>query len=117
MGVGGPGGVRTLDLMTASHARSQLRHRPTKEIYTMLFVACGRRAVNQGMQWRGLMRRPFNLNLLLSLHSILLDSGRGRNKGKGHFRKVQNWIGLPGAPLEKAQFVPPRPETAGSYLG
>ena len=27
--VGGPGGVRTLDLMTASHARSQLRHRPT----------------------------------------------------------------------------------------
>jgi hypothetical protein len=25
---GGPGGVRTLDLMTASHARSQLRHRP-----------------------------------------------------------------------------------------
>src|SRR5579863_1439666 len=27
-GIGGPGGVRTLDLMTASHARSQLRHRP-----------------------------------------------------------------------------------------
>jgi hypothetical protein len=27
-GYGGPGGVRTLDLMTASHARSQLRHRP-----------------------------------------------------------------------------------------
>src|SRR5271157_3864020 len=26
---GGPGEVRTLDLMTASHARSQLRHRPT----------------------------------------------------------------------------------------
>src|SRR5438105_800641 len=24
----GPGGVRTPDLMTASHARSQLRHRP-----------------------------------------------------------------------------------------
>jgi hypothetical protein len=27
--IGGPGEVRTLDLMTASHARSQLRHRPT----------------------------------------------------------------------------------------
>ena len=26
--VGGPGEVRTPDLMTASHARSQLRHRP-----------------------------------------------------------------------------------------
>ena len=29
---GGPGGVRTLDLMTASHARSQLRHRPAYSI-------------------------------------------------------------------------------------
>ncbi len=29
---GGPGGVRTLDLMTASHARSQLRHRPITEL-------------------------------------------------------------------------------------
>ena len=26
--IGGPGEVRTPDLMTASHARSQLRHRP-----------------------------------------------------------------------------------------
>ena len=31
---GGPGGVRTLDLMTASHARSQLRHRPTSYVMT-----------------------------------------------------------------------------------
>ena len=30
--IGGPGGVRTLDLMTASHARSQLRHRPTRQL-------------------------------------------------------------------------------------
>jgi Fic family protein len=63
-----------------------------------------------------LKRRPFNLNLLLSLHSVLLESVRGRNKGKGHFRKVQNWIGLPGAPLEKAQFVPPRPEVLPEFL-
>ena len=31
--IGGPGEVRTLDLMTASHARSQLRHRPTCETH------------------------------------------------------------------------------------
>ena len=30
---GGPGEVRTLDLMTASHARSQLRHRPFSLTY------------------------------------------------------------------------------------
>jgi Fic family protein len=65
---------------------------------------------------RELKKRPFNLNLLLSLHSILLNSVRGRNKGKGQFRKIQNWIGLPGAPLKKAQFVPPRPEVLPEFL-
>jgi Fic family protein len=65
---------------------------------------------------RELEGRPFNLNLLLSLHRILLDSVRGRNKGRGDFRKVQNWVGLPGAPLEKAQFVPPRPEVLPEFL-
>ena len=34
-GFGGPGEVRTLDLMTASHARSQLRHRPTSCVTTL----------------------------------------------------------------------------------
>src|SRR5579863_8190439 len=42
---GGPGEVRTLDLMTASHARSQLRHRPTWG--SPLFLTCGRVAVNE----------------------------------------------------------------------
>ncbi|MGI8482598.1 MAG: Fic family protein [Chthoniobacterales bacterium] len=56
-----------------------------------------------------LKTRPFNLNLLLRLHSILLDSVRGQNKARGHFRTTQNWIGMPGCPIEKAQFVPPDP--------
>lgn len=51
--------------------------------------------------------KPFNLNLLLSLHEVLLDSVRGRDKGRGRFRTTQNWIGAPGCTTEKAQFVPP----------
>jgi Fic family protein len=35
--------------------------------------------------------RPFNLNLLLKLHSVLLDSVRGLNKARGQFRRHQNW--------------------------
>ncbi len=35
---GGPGGARTLDLMTASHARSQLRHRPNHAHYKPTFL-------------------------------------------------------------------------------
>jgi Fic family protein len=73
-----------------------------------------RRALKAAEQ--NLERRPFNINLLLSLHNILLDSVRGRNKGEGHFRKVQNWMCLPGAPLEQAQFVPPRPDALPEFL-
>jgi Fic family protein len=56
-----------------------------------------------------LKTRPFNLNLLLTLHEILLDSIRGRNEGRGRFRTVQNWIGKPGCRIEEAEFVPPEP--------
>ena len=56
-----------------------------------------------------LKKRPFNLDLLLQLHEILLDSVRGRNKARGQFRAEQNWIGPPGSTIEEARFVPPAP--------
>ncbi len=59
-----------------------------------------------------LRTRPFNLNLLLKLHSTLLDSVRGRNKARGSFRREQNWIGSPGSTIEEAEFVPPAPGDA-----
>jgi Fic family protein len=63
-----------------------------------------------------LKTRPFNLNLLSSLHSILLDSVRGQNQARGKFRTTQNWIGAPGSPIEKAQFVPPQPSLVNGCL-
>src|SRR5882724_9116680 len=63
-----------------------------------------------------LKTRPFNLNLLLRLHQILLEGVRGENKARGKFRKTQNWIGAPGSPIEKAQFVPPEPLLITGYL-
>lgn len=63
-----------------------------------------------------LKEKPFNLNLLLALHDILLDSVRGRDKGRGRFRTIQNWIGAPGTPIEKADFVPPSPQRLGGAL-
>ena len=56
-----------------------------------------------------LKTRPFTLNLLLKLHDILLNSVRGRNKGRGRFRTDQNWIGPPNCKIEDAEFVPPDP--------
>jgi Fic family protein len=63
-----------------------------------------------------LRSRPFNLNLLLELHAMLLDSVRGKNKGRGRFRTIQNWIGAPGTPIEHADFVPPDPLAIAGYL-
>ena len=54
--------------------------------------------------------KPMNLNLIKEVHYGLLDSVRGRDKGRGEFRKTQNWIGSPGSPVEKASYVPPVPE-------
>lgn len=56
-----------------------------------------------------LRKRPFNLNLLLALHAVLLDSVRGRDKARGRFRTVQNWIGRPGSSMREAIYVPPEP--------
>jgi Fic family protein len=63
-----------------------------------------------------LRTKPFGLNLLKKLHSVLLDSVRGRNMGRGEFRTIQNWIGAPGSPIEKAEFIPPAPNRLLEYL-
>lgn len=63
-----------------------------------------------------LKTRPFNLNLLLKLHSILLDSVRGRDKGRGRFRTVQNYIATAGDPIEQAAFIPPEPQLLPQLL-
>jgi Fic family protein len=63
-----------------------------------------------------LQRRPFTLNLLKSLHSVLLTGVRGRDKARGEFRTTQNWIGPRDSKIEDAQFVPPAPGSIMEYL-
>lgn len=57
-----------------------------------------------------LQERPLSLNLIKELHAMLMQSVRGHNKAPGEFRRIQNWIGRPGAGVEQATFVPPSPE-------
>ncbi len=54
-----------------------------------------------------LKTRPFNLNLLLALHRILLTSVRGQNKAPGEFRRQQNFVGSRIGGVETIRFVPP----------
>jgi Fic family protein len=54
-----------------------------------------------------LEHRPFNLNLLLSLHKVLLRGVRGQNKARGEFRRQQNYIGSQSGGKDTIRFVPP----------
>ncbi len=63
-----------------------------------------------------LRTRPFNLNLLKRMHAVLLHSVRGKNMARGEFRRDQNWIGVPGEPIEQALFVPPAPGRVPSLM-
>jgi Fic family protein len=54
-----------------------------------------------------LKTRPFSLNLLLTLHRILLTSVRGHNKAPGEFRRQQNFVGSRIGGVETIRFVPP----------
>jgi len=73
-----------------------------------------RQAINEAVV--ELKKRPISLNMLLNMHSILMDSVRGHDRGRGRFRTVQNWIGAPGTPIEKATYVPPEPQHLKEYL-
>lgn len=73
-----------------------------------------RKALNFAVE--GLNSRPISLNLVLDIHSILLDSVRGTNKARGELRKIQNWLGRPGAKIENATYIPPTPERLMIYF-
>jgi len=50
-----------------------------------------------------------SLNLVKTVHQILMKNVRGERKSPGTFRKAQNWIGRHGCSMEEARFVPPSP--------
>lgn len=64
------------------------------------------RAMNHGV--RRLSTLPLSLRLLRESHGELFRD-LGRDKDPGEFRRSQNWIGVAGASLSRAMFVPPPP--------
>lgn len=54
-------------------------------------------------------RRPISLNLLRQMLANLLRGVRGKDQGRGEFRKTQNYIGSPGSTIEGARYIPPPP--------
>src|SRR3989338_1678207 len=73
-----------------------------------------REAMRFSVQW--MKKKPITLNLIKEMHGILLDSVRGKDKGRGNFRTGQNYIGKPGAPIEQATYIPPSPLVLMDHL-
>lgn len=63
-----------------------------------------------------LEKGPIDLQLILQMHSVLMNSVRGSRKQPGQFRSEQNWIGSDGCTIKNAKFVPPSPDGLMDYL-
>ena len=53
---------------------------------------------------------PLCQRVVKEAHRILMDGVRGRNKAPGEYRRIPNWIGPPGCPIEDAHFIPISPD-------
>lgn len=63
-----------------------------------------------------LNNRPISLNLIKSVHRILMEGVRGKDKLPGDFRTTQNWIGKKGCKIQEARFIPPNPIILPEHL-
>ena len=63
-----------------------------------------------------LKRLPIGVRIMRELHERLMKNVRGQHASPGHFRKIQNWIGLPGSTPATASYVPPPPRDVRSCL-
>lgn len=66
------------------------------------------KALNYGID--RLNDNPMSLTLLKEIHKVLLEGTRGDDKNSGEFKTCQNYIGMPGASINEAIFVPPTPD-------
>ena len=63
-----------------------------------------------------LKSKDFSVDMLNSMHKILLSGVRGKDKSPGEIRTIQNYIGPRNLGKEGATFVPPVPEEVPELL-
>lgn len=60
---------------------------------------------------------PLSLRVIKSVHRVLLEGVRGRERAPGQFRKIPNWIGPPNCSIEEARFIPIAADRLPQALG
>jgi Fic family protein len=49
---------------------------------------------------------PLCQRVVKQAHAVLLEGVRGYDKAPGEYRRIQNWIGPQGCPIEEARYIP-----------
>jgi len=63
-----------------------------------------RKAMGHAVEF--LKELPLCQRMIKEAHGILMHGVRGQGKAPGEYRKIPNWIGPPGTPIEKATYIP-----------
>ena len=88
----------------------------TKKAEDIREVINYRRAMSEGVKMID-ASTPLAENNIKKLHSILLQSVRGKTKSPGEFRRIQVYIAPPGTPMSEARYVPPLPVRVPELYG
>jgi len=94
----------TLDEVLEHDAGIQMDEQKTQHIHEVINY---RKALSIASE--ELEHRSMSLSLIKSIHAVLLNSVRGKDKTPGEFRIIQNWIGEAGCKQESASFIPVSP--------
>lgn len=60
---------------------------------------------------------PLCGRVIKEAHRVLLSGVRGQNRSPGEYKRIQNWIGPQGRPVEEARFVPIGPADLPEAMG
>jgi Fic family protein len=94
----------TLGEVLEFEAQGELSDESTPKKADIREVLNYRAALNEAT--RLLAELPLSQRLIRQTHSVLMQGVRGRNKDPGEYRRIANWIGPAGCPIEEARFVP-----------
>lgn len=89
-------------------------NKETKKYEDIQEVINYRRALKEALE--EMEKYSLSTRVMKKAHEILLEGVRGENKDRGHFRRLQVFIGKPGAEIEKATYVPPTAEKVDELM-
>jgi Fic family protein len=100
------------DVLKYEEAEEQPKAEETPDITQVVNYV---RAFGSGIEH--LRAQPFSLELIRSLHKILLAGSPRGDEQAGNFRENQNWIGPKGSTVTTAHYVPPPVDHMRMSLG